>query len=132
MFHEKQIEGDFLKMSDYKDLRVWNKAHEMTLDIYKLTNGFPSREMYGLVSQIRRASSSIPTNIAEGCGTLHKKEFVRYLGIARGSCNEVEYQLILSKDLGYINEEVYAKTTIQIKDIQRMINGLIKSLQKRL
>ena len=117
-------------MSDYKDLIVWNKAHELTLDIYKLTDKFPSREMYGLVSQIRRASLSIPTNIAEGCGTLHKKEFIRYLGIARGLCNEVEYQLILSKDLGYIDEDIYAKTILKIKDIQRMIKGLIKSLKK--
>lgn len=118
-------------MSDYKDLDVWKKAHDLTLRIYKTTNEFPKEELYGLVSQIRRSAASIPTNIAEGRGSLYKNEFIRFLGVARGSACELEYQLILSKDLGFITEEDYNKYQQDIRQILKMLNGLIKSIQER-
>jgi len=117
-------------MSDYRQLKVWERAHTLTLKIYKITDDFPKSELYGLVSQIRRASSSIPINIAEGCGSLHKKEFVRYLSIARSSINELDYELLLSKDLNYINGDTYNELLLEIKSIQKMINGLMKSINE--
>ena len=91
-------------MSDYKKLKVWETAHKFTIDIYKTTKGFPEDEKYGLISQIRRSVSSIPTNIVEGCGQLGNGNLIRFLGIAKGSAFGVEYQLLLSKDLNYIDD----------------------------
>lgn len=115
---------------DYKELEVWQKAHEITLKIYKMTNEFPENERYGLTSQIRRAAYAIPMNIAEGKGSIYKKEYIRYLGIARGSASELEYQIILSKDLGYINEEQYKELMDENKRILKMLNKLIQALKK--
>lgn len=94
-------------MSDYKKLKVWEDAHKFTVDIYNITQKFPNNEQYGLTSQIRRSESSIPTNIVEGCGQLNNGNLIRFLGIAKGSAFEVEYQLLLSKDLGYIKDNEY-------------------------
>lgn len=114
---------------DYKELNVWKLSHSFTLEVYKITKEFPKEEKYGLISQIRRAASSIPMNIAEGKGCLHRKEYLRYVGIARASANEVEYQLILSKDLSYITDNKYITLMKNIKVIIKMLNGLIKSLK---
>lgn len=114
---------------DYKDLEVWQKSHDLTLKVYKITNDFPKSEQYGLTSQIRRSVASVPTNIAEGKGSLYKNEYIRFLGISRASASEVEYQLILSKDLGYIDEQKYKELSKQIKSIIKMLNALIKSLR---
>ena len=119
-------------MSDFRNLKVWKKSHELTLQVYRVIEKYPKHEMYGLGDQIRRAASSIPMNIAEGCGTLHKKEFIRYLSIARASTSELEYQLILSKDLNYIEKKTYDLIYPQIKEIQSMLNGMIKSVKKQL
>lgn len=116
-------------LSNYKNLKVWRKAHELTLKVYSVSQMFPKSEMYGLTSQIKRASSSIPINIAEGSGSVHKKEFLRYLSIARSSANELEYELFLCKDLKYIDEEIYQEISREIEQVQKMINGLIKSLK---
>ena len=116
-------------MSDYKKLKVWEDAHKFTIDIYKITKGFPEDEKYGLVSQIRRSVSSIPTNIVEGCGQLGNGNLIRFLGIAKGSAFETEYQLLLSKDLGYIDTIEFNILTEKIKFIIRMLNNLIKSLK---
>jgi four helix bundle protein len=116
-------------MSDYKKLKVWENAHKFTIDIYKVTKGFPEDEKYGLISQIRRSVSSIPTNIVEGCGQLDNGNLIRFLGIAKGSAFETEYQLLLSKDLGYINANEFNILTEKIKFIMRMLNNLIKSLK---
>jgi four helix bundle protein len=94
-------------MSDYKKLKVWQESHNFTIDIYNITKNFPNNENYGLTSQIRRSASSIPTNIVEGCGQLNNGNLVRFLGIAQGSAFETEYQLLLAKDLGYVNETEY-------------------------
>ncbi|HKK82748.1 MAG TPA: four helix bundle protein [Atribacterota bacterium] len=117
-------------MSDYKKLKVWENAHKFTIEIYDLTRNFPDEEKYGIVSQVRRSTSSIPTNIVEGCGQLDNGNLVRFLGIAKGSAFEVEYQLLLSRDLGYISKEQYIKLNEEIKYIIRMLNKLISSLKK--
>jgi len=110
-------------------LNVWTKSHELTLKVYRLSERFPKSEAYGLTSQIRRAASSIPINIGEGSGSIHKKEFLRYLSIARSSANELEYELFLCRDLKYIHEETFQEISREIKQIQKMLNGLIKSLK---
>lgn len=94
-------------MSNYKKLKVWEDAHQFTIDIYNITRKFPSNEQYGLTSQIRRSASSIPTNIVEGCGQLDNGNLIRFLGIAKGSAFETEYQILLAKDLNYITNEEY-------------------------
>ena len=117
-------------LQDFRKLAVWQKSHQMTLDIYRVTAAFPPEETYGLTSQIRRAMSSVPTNIAEGCGRATSKDFARFLHIANGSANEVEYQLILARDLDYISPTTYKKLNDEINQIERMLTGLIKSLRK--
>jgi len=89
-------------MTDFRNLKVWEKAHLLTLALYKVTASFPRDETYGLASQIRRASSSIPSNIAEGCGREGDPELARFCIIARGSATELEYQLLLARDLNWI------------------------------
>ena len=116
-------------MSDYKKLKVWQESHNFTIDIYNITKNFPNNENYGLTSQIRRSASSIPTNIVEGCGQLNNGNLVRFLGIAQGSAFETEYQLLLAKDLGYVNEAEYNNLIKKIKSIIRMLIALIRSLQ---
>lgn len=116
-------------MSNYKKLKVWEDAHKFTVDIYNITQKFPNNEQYGLTSQIRRSSSSIPTNIVEGCGQLDNGNLIRFLGIAKGSAFETEYQLLLSKDLKYITNEEYTNLVEKVKYIIRRLNNLIKSLK---
>ena len=118
-------------MSDYKKLKVWEDAHKFTVDIYNITQKFPNNEQYGLTSQIRRSASSIPTNIVEGCGQLNNGNLIRFLGIAKGSAFEVEYQLLLSKDLGYIKDNEYKILDEKIQSIICMLIGLIKSLKSK-
>jgi four helix bundle protein len=115
-------------MHRYKDLIVWKKSIEMTLNIYELTKKFPASEKYGLVSQARRAAISIPSNIAEGSGKNSNIDFKRFLSIALGSCNELETQLLISNKLNYISESEYHKTEYEIHEVQNMLYGLQKSL----
>jgi len=110
-------------MRDFRKYQVWELGHEITLEVYTLTNSFPNDEKYGLTSQMRRASSSIPANIAEGCGRESEVEFKRFLSIANGSATELEYFLILVKDLNFISEE-------NIKDLAGKVNQLKRSLNK--
>ena len=100
----------------------------MVLDIYKTSRDFPKDELFGLTSQMKRSSSSIPTNIAEGCGRNSDKDFCRFLYIAFGSANELEYQIILSIDLQFIKIENGKKILFQVEEIKKMLNGLITKL----
>ena len=118
-------------MSDYKKLKVWEDAHKFTVDIYNITQKFPNNEQYGLTSQIRRSSSSIPANIVEGCGQLENGNLIRFLGISKGSAFETEYQLLLAKDLKYINEKDYDELNEKIQKIISMLTNLIKSLRSK-
>ncbi|GAA4050592.1 four helix bundle protein [Flavobacterium chungnamense] len=115
-------------MRDYKKYIVWQKSHELVLDIYKTTRDFPKDELFALTSQMKRSSSSIPTNIAEGCGRNSDKDFCRFLYFAFGSANELEYQIILSIDLQFIQIENGQKLLFQVEEIKKMLNGLITKL----
>jgi four helix bundle protein len=116
-------------MRDFKKLKVWERAHRLTLDVYEDTAGFPKEEMYGLTSQIRRSSSSIPANIAEGCGRGGKGEFSRFLNIAMGSASELEYHLLLANDLHMLEERVYSPLEKEVIDVKCMLTGLIHKLR---
>jgi four helix bundle protein len=111
-------------MRDFKKYDIWQLSHNLTLEVYKLTAYFPKEELYGLSSQIRRASASIPTNIAEGCGRNSDKEFNQFLNIALGSACETEYLIILSKDLSYISLEIFNDIEKQINHIKSKIYNL--------
>ncbi len=114
-------------MRDYKKFTVWEKAHQLTLDIYKTVSSFPKGELFGLTSQMKRSSSSIPTNIAEGCGRNSDKDFCRFLYFAFGSANELEYQLFLSMELSFLENENGQILLKQIEEIKKMLNGLVKA-----
>lgn len=96
-------------MRNFKDLVVWDKAHALTLDLYRVTRTFPKEELYGLTSQIRRAAASIGANLAEGCGRRSDGEFARYLLIAMGSASELSYHLLLARDLDYLQEADFVR-----------------------
>ncbi len=112
----------------FEDLEVWKKSHELTLEIYKLTDSFPNKEKFRLTNQICRSASSIPANIVEGRGRYSYKEFIKFLYISRGSLEETKYHLILAKDLSYIDDNKYKDLMSRCISIGKMINGLIKSV----
>jgi four helix bundle protein len=116
-------------VTDFKELKVWRKAHEMTLDTYRVTAAFPRGEMYGLTSQLRRAAASIGANIAEGCGRRSDGEMCRFLQIARGSASEVEYHVLLARDLHLLGEQDFQTLTRQADELQRMLTGLMQSVR---
>lgn len=118
------------KFQEFTDLLVWKKAHELTILVYKITKKFPKEELFRLVSQLCRSVSSIPANIAEGFGRTSKKEFVRFLSIAKGSAKESLYHLILAKDLGYITDEEFINLKNRCDEVSKMLSGLIRSIRK--
>ncbi|WP_165750290.1 four helix bundle protein [Cellulophaga sp. Z1A5H] len=115
-------------MRDYKKYKVWELGHKISSMIYKLTSVFPKEEIYSLTSQMRRASYSIPSNIAEGCGRETDQEFKRYLTITRGSATELEYFLFLVKDLGIINQNDFDKVNENVNRVKRCLNNLINKI----
>lgn len=117
-------------MQDYRNLEVWKKAHQLTLDVYRVTTTFPKDELFGLTSQTRRAAASIPANLAEGCGRNSNAELNRYISIAQGSANELEYHLLLARDLGYLNMQTHDPLAAAIAEIRRMLTGLSKRLRE--
>lgn len=116
-------------MKDFRELTVWQKAHSVTLEVYRHSNSFPQEERYGLTSQLRRAVLSIPMNIAEGCGRRTDKDFAYFLQIAFGSANETEYALLLSKELGYLEEVYYSELQIALEEVKRMLASLITKVK---
>lgn len=113
-------------MQDFKKLKVWQKAHDVTLAVYRCTRGFPREERFALVDQLRRAAMSVPSNIAEGAGRLGNREFRSFLSIAAGSASEVEYQLLLARDLDYISHATHDDLVSQLHEVKRMLAGLIR------
>ena len=118
-------------LKSYKDLLVWKKAYQLCLEVYKATKKFPAAERFVLVSQLRRAALSIPSNIAEGYGRRTTGEYIHSLSIAYGSVCELETQVMLSGDLGYLEDEGLKELLANISEVERMIMGLIKSLDKK-
>ncbi len=116
------------EIQNHKDLEVWKKSMDLVSNIYKITESFPSKELYGLTNQIRRAAVSIPSNIAEGAARNSKKEFIQFLYIALGSLSELETQIIIANRLEYLNN---LDTLLEdLKFVQKLINGLIYYLKK--
>ena len=116
-------------MRDYKKYDIWKLSHSLSLEIYKITEHFPKEEVFGLTSQIRRASSSIGINIVEGCGRGSDEDFKRFLRNASGSAFEVEYILLLSKDLNYISEEQFLKLSPKAEELKMKISKLILKIE---
>ena len=112
-------------MKNFKELNVWLKAHQLVLAVYQVTKSFPSDELFGLTSQMRRAAASIPANIAEGCGRSSDAEFARFLYISFGSASELEYHILLAHDLGMLNEIDCGKLTENVIEIKKMLSSLI-------
>ena len=117
-------------MRDYKKYDIWKLSHLLTLEVYKITESFPKEEIFGLTSQIRRASSSIGINIVEGCGRGSDEDFKRFLRNASGSAFEVEYILLLSKDLNYISEEKFIGLTPKAEELKIKISKLILKIEE--
>ncbi|MEG0701195.1 MAG: four helix bundle protein [Alistipes sp.] len=116
-------------MQDFHNLQIWKRSHDLTKNIYTITKSFPKEELFGLTSQIRRAVSSIPTNIAEGCGRGSNADFARFLQIAIGSNTEVEYELLLSYELGYLSYDDYYTLNQETTEIRKMIISLMSNLK---
>ena len=116
-------------MRDYQHLEIWQRSHKLTLRVYSVTQHFPKAEAYGLASQMRRSASSVPTNIAEGCGRESIAELKRFLTIAAGSSSELQYQFILSKDLNYIDETLFKELFDEISQIRRMLYSYSEKLK---
>jgi four helix bundle protein len=115
-------------MKDFRQLKVWEKAHELTLGIYRATATFPREEVYGITSQMRRCSASIAANIAEGCGRTGNGEFHRFLNTAAGSAAELEYFLLLARDLRFIPDDAYGKLRENVLEVQRMLASLLRKV----
>ena len=111
-------------MQDFHQLKVWEKAHALTLDVYRITRDFPRAESFGLQSQMRRASVSIGANIAEGSGRSGRREFGQFLSLALGSASELEYHVLLVRDLGLIDAKAHERITAGVLEVKRMLTGL--------
>lgn len=116
-------------MRDYKKYTVWQDSHELTMITYKLTKQFPKEELFGITSQLRRATSSIPTNIAEGCGRESDADFRRFLVMAHGSATEVEYLIFLSAELDYVSKTEFDEFTEKVIILRKQLRKLIDKLK---
>ena len=117
-------------MKNFRDLQVWDKAHKLTLEAYKITQAFPREELYGLTSQIRRSSASIGANIAEGCGRRGNGDFHRFLQNAMGSASELEYHILLAHDLGILPQPKFKDLNTNIVEVKRMLSALIRKVNE--
>ena len=116
-------------MQDFRNLKVWEKSHNLSLRLYGITKTFPKEELYGLTSQLRRSVISIPTNIAEGCGRFAHKETAHFMQIAFGSASETEYLILLAKDLNFLSVEEYNYLDSEIEEVKKMLSTLIKKIR---
>ena len=115
-------------MRDFRQLKVWEKAHGLALEVYRATRAFPTEERFGLTSQLRRAAVSVPSNIAEGCGRAGERELSQFMSIAAGSASEVEYQLLLARVLGYLTAEQHGVLDYKSNEVKRMLNSFMQTL----
>lgn len=117
-------------MRNFRELKVWEKAHAFALGVYRVSDQFPDSERFGLTSQLRRSSASVPTNLAEGCGRNSDKDLARFCDIAMGSACEAEYQLILAHDLNYINEHELRTLEDQLIEVKRMLYSYTVAIRR--
>jgi four helix bundle protein len=118
-------------LANYKELKVWQRAYRLCLEIYKVTKGFPREEQYNLTAQIRRSAVSIPSNIAEGYGRRTTPDYIRSLYISYGSICELETQIMIATDLKYTSWEIMTPIQEDIREVERMLKALIKSLENK-
>ena len=117
-------------MRNFRELTVWQKAHELVIEVYRESSRFPIDERFGLTTQIRKAAVSIASNIAEGCGRGSDRDFSRFLSMAAGSASEVEYQLLLACNLGYLSNENHNRLNDNVNEVKRILNSFIQSLSE--
>ncbi len=117
------------RVRDFRELKVWQKAHQLALSVYRISNGFPTDERYGLTSQLRRTCVSIPANIAEGCGRRGAREMSRFLQIAMGSASELEYHLLLAHDLGLLDNQLHRELEEYTTEVKRMLSSFLQKLK---
>jgi four helix bundle protein len=117
------------QVKNFRDVKVWNKSHDLALAVYRATAKFPAEERFGLTSQMRRSSTSIPTNVAEGCGRDGDRELTRFLQMAMGSASELEYQIMLAHDLNLLGAEAHETLTQQVTEVKRMLASFTKKLR---
>ena len=115
-------------MRDFRGLLVWQKAHRLTLEVYRATRSFPTEERYGLTAQLRRSAASIPTNIAEGCGRDGERDFARFISIAAGSASETEYHLLLARDLEYLPAPTHDDLYGLVSEVKKMLGAFHRKL----
>ena len=116
-------------MQDFRNLKVWEKAHALTLEVYRNTRDFPDGERYGLTTQLRRSCASVPANLAEGCARASDVDFARFVNNAAGSASETDYHLLLARDLEYFSESAYLPLFEQISEVKRMLNSFERTLR---
>jgi four helix bundle protein len=116
------------RMRDFKQLKVWEKAHGLALDVYRATSEYPAEECLGLTSLLRRAVVSVPSNIAEGCGRDGNRELTHFMSMAAGSASEVECQLLLARDLGFVSKELHGHLDCQTTEVKRTLYSFMKKL----
>jgi len=119
-------------LRNHRDLKVWCRAYSLSLDLYRLSRGFPKEELYGLTSQLRRAAISIGANLAEGCGRRTNAEMARFIRIAMGSASELDHHLLLCKDLGFLEDAKYKRLLEELNEIRKMLTGLLDSVEGEL
>jgi four helix bundle protein len=119
-------------MRNYRDLQVWTKAHDLTVELYRLSREFPREEIYGLTSQLRRAAVSVGSNLAEGCGRRTSTELARFVRIALGSASELDYQLLLARDLGFMKEDDFASSIAALTEVRKMLTSFLSSVEKQI
>lgn len=116
-------------MQDFHDMKVWQKAHQFVLAVYRVTASFPKDELYGLTNQIRRAAVSVAANIAEGRGRGSDADFARFMQMSMGSANELEYELLLARDLGYLTAELHNTLETDVREVKQMLASFLRKLK---
>jgi four helix bundle protein len=116
-------------MQDFRNLKVWQKAHALTLEVYSCTGEFPADERFGLTTQLRRSCASVPANLAEGCARSGDTDFARFVNVAAGPASETDYHLLLARDLGYLAESKYQPLFAQVSEVKRMLNSFEQTLR---
>jgi four helix bundle protein len=116
-------------VKDFRDIQVWQRSHVLTVQLYRLSKQFPREELFGLTSQVRRAASSIPANIAEGCGRDGDPELKRFMNIALGSACELDYFIMLATELGYFEATTASALAAEVMEVRKMLGGFVKKLK---
>lgn len=119
-------------MRNYRDLQVWTKAHQLTLELYRLSGSFPREEIYGVTSQVRRAAASVGANLAEGCGRRTSSELARFVRIAMGSASELDYHLLLCRDLGFLGDADFQRTAKKLTEVRKMMTSFLTRVEEQI